>query len=203
MHEYWIATTNRGKIKEMQRLLAGSCIKVHAPSALFTQAPPVAETGKSFIENAILKAHHGSACLGRPCVADDSGLCVKDLKGEPGIFSARFGGEDTNYEEKMALLLKRLADRSIEHAPAYFYCAVASVAHAEDPTPLVAVASWAGVIASAPAGEHGFGYDPIFYVKEAGCTAAELEPSKKCVISHRAQAVTGWMSQVITTMGEK
>ena len=203
MHEYWIATTNGGKIKEIQHLLAGSGIQAYAPTAAFAACPPVEETGKSFIENAILKARHGSACMAHPTVADDSGLCVKDLGGEPGIFSARFGGEDTNYQEKMALLLERLANRSIVHAPAHFYCAVASVEHPEDPTPVVAVAAWAGWIASAPVGKNGFGYDPIFYVKEEGCTAAELEPSKKCAISHRAQAVTGWMKRVMASMGDK
>jgi XTP/dITP diphosphohydrolase len=192
MHQQWrVATHNQGKIKEIRQLLAASNIEVRGFEN--SDIPPAEETGLSFIENAILKARHGCVHTQQPCLADDSGLCVPALGGEPGIYSARYGGEHLGFDEKMALLLERLEEKKITNARAFFYCAVASLEHAADEQPVVVTASWQGHIAPKPCGEAGFGYDPIFYIETLGCTAAQLDPAKKCSISHRAQAINRWL----------
>ncbi|HIG0326738.1 TPA: RdgB/HAM1 family non-canonical purine NTP pyrophosphatase [Legionella pneumophila] len=185
MKEIILATSNLGKIKEFEQLLA--------PTICIPQADlgisDAEETGLSFIENAILKARHASSLANKPALADDSGLVVPSLNGEPGIYSARYAGIKANDEDNIQLLLRKMADLSQEQRQAYFYCAIALIQHAKDPTPLITTGVFHGVISTKPSGTNGFGYDPIFYLNEYRCTAAELPAKIKNRISHRAKAL--------------
>jgi len=186
MKQLILATSNTGKIKELSELLAPViCI---AQSTL--DIKDAHETGHSFIENALLKARHASLHSGKPALADDSGLVVPALNGTPGIFSARYAGEKASDSDNIALLLKNMTALKDDQRQAYFYCAVALVKHAMDPTPLIATGLLNGLIAKSPVGDGGFGYDPIFYIPEYHCTAAQLPASIKNSISHRALALS-------------
>lgn len=185
MKELILATSNAGKIRELQALL--DPIRCIAQSAL--DISNAEETGLSFIENAIIKARYASCAARKPALADDSGLVVPALHGEPGIFSARYAGVDASDKNNTDLLLKNMAHVEGEQRHAYFYCAIALVQHAEDPTPIIATGLFHGSITHSPAGAEGFGYDPIFYVEEHQCTAAQLPANIKNTISHRAKAL--------------
>ena len=155
------------------------------------------EPHPTFVENALAKARHASACTGMPALADDSGLCVDALNGSPGVFSARFAGDDANDQNNNAELLRRLA--GVTQRQAHYTCVLVAVRSIEDAEPLVVDARWYGEIAQAPRGEGGFGYDPLFYVSDLGVTAAELDPVQKNRISHRglalgalAEKLAGW-----------
>lgn len=194
LNELILATGNTGKIHEFQNLLAPlNCI---AQQELGISAAE--ETGLSFIENAILKARHASRIGQKPALADDSGLVVNALAGTPGIYSARFAGVNATALENTQLLLERLQDIEEEaQRQAYFYCALALVEHENDPTPIIAVGRLDGLIAKASCGEKGFGYDPVFYLPEYQCTAAELPLSVKNKISHRAIAFQQLLQQLL------
>ena len=185
MKEIILASSNAGKMHEFQAILHP--IQCILQSSLGIQS--IEETGLSFIENAIIKARHASQLSGRAALADDSGLVVPALKGEPGIYSARYAGIDASDEENIKLLLNKLAEAQDKDRAAYFYCALALVQHAEDPTPIVTTATFKGKIVKEPIGTNGFGYDPIFYVPEHACTLAQLPASIKNKISHRALAL--------------
>jgi XTP/dITP diphosphohydrolase len=185
MKELILATNNSGKIKELQMLLAPvHCIRQHSLGINDAE-----ETGLSFIENAIIKARHASLLAGMPALADDSGLVVPALNGAPGIYSARYAGVEANDKNNINLLLENMAHVPYEQRQAFFYCAIALVQHAKDPTPLIATGRFDGSITTSPAGEDGFGYDPLFYVTEYLCTAAQLPAIIKNKISHRAKAL--------------
>lgn len=185
MNEMILATGNKGKIAELEAILSPiQCIPQSSLSISDAE-----ETGLSFIENAIIKARHASRMGNRPALADDSGLVVPALNGEPGIYSARYSGTDANDAQNIDLLLSRLKDYQGEKRQAFFYCAIALVRFADDPTPLIATGQLWGEIALTRKGNHGFGYDPVFYLKEQGCTLAELSSSIKNTISHRAKAL--------------
>lgn len=180
-----LATSNIGKIAEFQALLPTfQCVSQQSLSIGDAQ-----ETGLSFIENAIIKARHASRLSLQPALADDSGLVVDALLGAPGIYSARFAGAMARDVENIALLLQRMKLIPDGQRQAYFYCAIAFVRHADDPTPLLGLGQFAGQISHTPQGSHGFGYDPIFYVPEYQCTLAQLAPGIKNTISHRAMAL--------------
>ena len=185
MKEIILATSNAGKIKELQSLLA----PVHCIGQNTLGISSAEENGLSFIENALIKARHASLMSGKPALADDSGLVVPSLNGAPGIYSARYAGVDATDEDNIKLLLANMAHLLSEQRQAYFYCAIALVQHATDPTPIIATGRFLGSISTGAAGEGGFGYDPIFYVKEYQCTAAQLPANIKNTISHRAQAL--------------
>ncbi len=185
MKEVILATSNQGKILELTDLLAP--IKA-IPQAEFEISTPE-ETGLSFVENAILKARFAASLTGKAALADDSGLVVHALNGEPGIYSSRFAGEQANDEENVAKLLKKMEAVPDEQRGAYFYCAIALVRHKYDPAPLIATGVWRGFITRKRAGDDGFGYDPVFYIPSEECTAAELPKRRKNQISHRAQAL--------------
>ncbi len=186
MKEIVLATNNQGKIKELNQLLAPIlCI----PQSSLGIAEAV-EDGLSFIENALIKARHASLLAKKPALADDSGLVVPALNGAPGIFSARYAGSNTTDQNNMALLLKNMSQLHSEQREAYFYCAIALVQHATDPTPLIATGMFKGFIHTQALGEEGFGYDPIFYIPEYQCTAAQLPATIKNTISHRAKALS-------------
>ncbi|ASQ47095.1 RdgB/HAM1 family non-canonical purine NTP pyrophosphatase [Legionella clemsonensis] len=185
MKELILATSNKGKIAEMTAIL--SPIRCISQMELGITSPE--ETGLSFIENAILKARHASLLGKKAALADDSGLVVESLHGEPGIYSARYAGSHATDAANIDLLLDKLTHVPEESRHAYFYCAIAVVMHANDPTPLIATGKFSGRIISTPAGNSGFGYDPIFFVEAMNCTVAQLPAKIKNTISHRAQAL--------------
>ncbi|WP_187488506.1 XTP/dITP diphosphatase [Duffyella gerundensis] len=187
MQKVVLATGNAGKVREMADLLADFGLDVVAQSDL--NVISAEETGLTFIENAILKARHAAQITGLPAIADDSGLAVDALGGAPGIYSARYAGEDASDEQNLQKLLTALENVPDDRRQAQFHCVLVYVRHATDPVPLVFHGSWAGEIARAPAGAGGFGYDPIFTVPELGKTAAELSKEQKRAISHRGKAL--------------
>jgi XTP/dITP diphosphohydrolase len=184
--EDWIlATTNPGKLAEFLKLLAGTPIELRPLDADY-EAPE--ETGLSFVENALIKARHASRASGRPAIADDSGLCVAALDGGPGVHSARFAGADASDRENLDKLLTDLAGVEPDRRQAAFHCVIVAVRAPDDPAPCIASGRWPGMIATAPRGTHGFGYDPVFLDPESGLTAAELAPDRKNAASHRNRA---------------
>jgi len=192
--ERWvIATSNTGKLSEIQRLLAPYAVDAVAQSQLGIAGPP--ETGLSFLENALLKARHAARESGLPALADDSGLCVSALEGAPGLHSARFAGPDANDSLNIALLLERLRGVPAAGRAAHFVCVIVALRSPSDPDPLVATGRWYGSIARQPRGTNGFGYDPIFQIPGLGRTAAELEADEKSQLSHRGQALRGLLGQ--------
>ena len=138
---------------------------------------------------AAAKARHAAQVTGLPAIADDSGLAVDILGGAPGIYSARYSGLDASDQQNLEKLLETLKDVPDDQRQAQFHCVLVYMRHAEDPTPLVCHGTWPGVITRAPAGQGGFGYDPIFFVPSEGKTAAELSREEKIAISHRGQAL--------------
>lgn len=149
--------------------------------------PDIEETGLSFVENAILKARNACEHTGLAALADDSGIEVDALNGEPGIYSARFSGPGANDASNNAELLQRL--QGIYQRSARYHCVLVFMRHAKDPVPLICHASWEGKILTAPQGEGGFGYDPLFWLDDLQCTAAQLDPAIKNRISHRGLAL--------------
>lgn len=187
MKKIVLATGNQGKVKEMADLLADFGFDVVAQSDYNVSS--VAETGTTFIENAIIKARHAAKETGLPAIADDSGLEVDFLKGAPGIYSARYAGEDASDLENLTKLLKEMEGVPAEQRTARFHCVLVLMKHENDPTPLVCHGAWEGTITTQAIGENGFGYDPVFWVEEDNCASAQLEPARKKQLSHRAQAL--------------
>lgn len=178
------ATTNPGKIGEITRILSGAGISVISPAELGL-ALDVAEDGLSFADNAVAKALAWRRFSGMPSLADDSGLCVDALGGRPGVHSARFAGAGAGDRENYELLLRLMA--GVEDRRARFVCVVA-LALSEDAV-VTAEGQCEGVILTAPAGEGGFGYDPVFLHPESGRTFAQLEDDEKNALSHRGRAL--------------
>ncbi|WP_409420924.1 RdgB/HAM1 family non-canonical purine NTP pyrophosphatase [Pseudaeromonas sp. ZJS20] len=187
MSQLVLATGNKKKVEELNALLGGLGYEV-LPQSQF-QVASVPETGTTFVENAIIKARHAARVTGLPAIADDSGLEVDALLGRPGVYSARYAGEDASDQDNLEKLLAELEGVPLVLRSARYWCVLVYMRHADDPTPLICQASWNGIIGLEPIGEHGFGYDPIFFVPESGCTAAELEPAEKNRLSHRGQAL--------------
>lgn len=183
-----IASDNQGKLKEFSKLFAS--IEIEAlPQSLF-KISSAEETGLSFVENAILKARHAAKESGLPALADDSGIEVDALNSAPGIYSARFSGSNANDQSNNALLLDRLKNISEPSMrKARYRCVLVLMRHAKDPSPVIADASWEGRILEHARGDGGFGYDPLFWVEDYECSAAELDPKIKNKISHRAKAM--------------
>ena len=148
---------------------------------------PAPETGKTFVENALIKARNASAIAELPAIGDDSGLCVSALEGKPGIISARYAGSNASDQENIDKLLVELGNSMNRNA--FFYCVIVFMLAADDAAPIIATASWYGEISHTATGESGFGYDPVFYLPELGVTAAELSMQQKNKISHRGQAL--------------
>lgn len=182
-----LASGNKGKIKELDALLAPMGWQVRPQSDW--QLTDAEETGLSFVENAIIKARHACAQTGLPSLADDSGIAVDALHGAPGIYSARYAGASANDSDNIAKLLDALKDTPEAERTARFICVLVFMQHAEDPTPIICQSEWEGRILPAPAGQGGFGYDPIFYVPERDCSAAELSAEDKRALSHRGKAL--------------
>ncbi|MER2472664.1 XTP/dITP diphosphatase [Photorhabdus laumondii] len=187
MQKVVLATGNPGKVRELAQLLADFGLDIVAQTELGVDSAE--ETGLTFIENAILKARHAAQVTGLPAIADDSGLSVDILGGAPGIYSARYAGENATDQQNLEKLLDTMKDIPDDQRQAQFNCVLVYIRHAEDPTPLVFHGRWPGFIAHKSAGSGGFGYDPIFYIPELGCTAAELTGEQKNAVSHRGQAL--------------
>jgi XTP/dITP diphosphohydrolase len=187
MKKIVLASNNPGKVREINQLLADLDIEVVAQAEFGVS--DVEETGLTFVENAILKARHAAQQTGLPALADDSGIEVDALKGAPGIYSARFAGVGASDEQNLEKLLAEL--KAIDNAPrsARFQCLMVLMKHESDPTPLICQGTWEGEIIDTPRGDHGFGYDPIFYVPSEDCTSAQLPPDKKNMLSHRGKAL--------------
>ncbi|PSV45415.1 XTP/dITP diphosphatase [Photobacterium sp. GB-36] len=187
MSKLVLATGNQGKVKEMADLLADFGFDVVAQSDYNVSS--VAETGTTFIENAIIKARHAAKETGLPAIADDSGLEVDYLNGAPGIYSARFAGENASDADNINKLLAEMKDVPAEQRTARFHCVLVMMRHENDPTPLVCHGSWEGSILTERHGENGFGYDPVFWVPEDQCASAQLPPARKKQLSHRGKAL--------------
>jgi XTP/dITP diphosphohydrolase len=180
-----LASSNPGKVREFGELLAPLELEVVPQGAL--GIADAEEPHATFVENALAKARHASRHAHLPALADDSGICVAALDGEPGVHSARFAGEpssETRNNEKLVRLLAGQPDRR-----AHYYCVIVLVRHAEDPEPLIAEGRWHGEVIAAPRGAGGFGYDPHFLLPDLGLTAAELSPEEKHAVSHRGKAL--------------
>jgi XTP/dITP diphosphohydrolase len=182
-----LASDNRGKLAELNERLRELPMQAVAQAEFGIHS--AAETGLTFIENALLKARHASRLSGLPALADDSGLEVPALEGRPGIYSARFAGPDATDADNIQLLLTQMQTLTAAQRRARFYCALVYLRHAQDPTPLVCLGSWEGEILPTPRGRGGFGYDPVFHDPKLGLTAAELPADLKNQLSHRGQAM--------------
>lgn len=189
-----LATANPGKLLELQALLAELGATV-LPKSVFSNEE-VAETGLSFVENALIKARHAARISKLPAIADDSGIEVDALRGAPGIYSARYAGPRASDRDNLDKLLLDLQSVPEPQRTARYCCALVYMRHFEDPFPIVCQASWEGRIARAPRGTGGFGYDPIFWLDELAMSAAELSAGEKNRLSHRGQALRALLAEL-------
>lgn len=188
MKKIILATSNQGKVKELSNLLADHQLEI-IPQSEF-DVPDVPETGTTFVENAIIKARHAARITGLPAIADDSGLEVDALNGAPGIYSARYAGDNASDQENYEKLLTELAEVEKIKRTARFHCVLVYMRHADDPTPVICHGSWEGSITKEPSGNKGFGYDPVFWVEDEQLTSAQLPRAVKNVLSHRGLALS-------------
>lgn len=194
-----LATGNQGKVKELARMLSGLGIEV-LPQSEFSVSE-VAETGSTFVENAIIKARHASKQTGLPAIADDSGLAVNVLGGAPGVYSARYSGEQATDQSNITKLLEVMADIPNKKRQAKFLCVLVFMRHADDPTPIICQGEWVGEITTERQGGNGFGYDPVFWVEERSCSSAQLSAEQKNDLSHRGKALKLLLAQLQNKMG--
>ena len=180
-----LASGNAGKIREIQAILQNDKI---LPQSQFNVIEPE-ETGSTFVENAIIKARNAAQHCQLPAIADDSGLVVDALQGAPGVISARYAGVGASDQANLEKLLREMQGVPVEQRSARFICVMVYLRHAADPTPIIAQGVWQGRIMQSPAGENGFGYDPIFWVDDYQCASAQLSPEIKNQLSHRGQAL--------------
>ncbi len=192
MKKLIVASGNQGKLREFRQILAPLGFEA-VPQSEYN-VPEADEPHLTFLENALEKARHASRMTGLPAMADDSGICVDALGGEPGIHSARYAGEpksDERNNEKLLDALKNCVKRS-----AHYHCVIVYLRHAEDPEPVVAEGRWDGLILESPRGLGGFGYDPLFFDPVLGKTGAELDHEIKNRVSHRAKAMVDLMEKL-------
>lgn len=192
MQKLVLASNNADKVREFQELLAPFHFQVIPQGEL--GIPATEEPHHTFVENALAKARHASAASGLPALADDSGICAHALDGAPGVYSARYAGlagDNAANNQKLIAALKDKTDRG-----AHYVCALVMVNSVNDPEPLIVQTRWYGQVVDEAKGNHGFGYDPHFFLPELGTTAAELAPSEKNRISHRGQALRELIAQL-------
>jgi XTP/dITP diphosphohydrolase len=189
-----LASGNAGKIRELTELLAPIGLEV-VPQSQW-QVEECEETGLTFVENAILKARNAARHTGLPALADDSGIEVDFLQGQPGIYSARYSGPDGDDRRNNEKLLAAMQGVPQDRRTARFRCVMAFLTHAEDPSPILTEGTWEGRVASQSAGSSGFGYDSVFFLPEYGCTSAELSDTEKNRLSHRGQAVRAMVERL-------
>jgi XTP/dITP diphosphohydrolase len=180
-----LASSNRGKLREFEALLAPLGMEIVPQSSL--RVAEADEPHGTFVENALAKARRASRSTKLPALADDSGICVGALGGEPGVHSARFAGEPRSDARNNQKLVEMLADK--DNRRAHYYGVIVLMRHSQDPEPVIAEGSWAGEIIAEPRGANGFGYDPHFFLRDLGKTAAELDPEQKNLLSHRGKAL--------------
>ncbi len=185
MNKIVIATNNEKKLNEIEAILGDLNIQA-IPQSHF-KIGESEEPFNTFIENALIKARYASEKTGLPAIADDSGLCVDALGGEPGIYSARFSGSPKSDENNNLKLLEALKDK--DKRKAHYYCAIVFIKSSNDPRPIIAEGIWHGEILKIPRGKNGFGYDSIFFDYKTDLSAAELSANIKNKISHRGQAL--------------
>ena len=200
MKKLIVASGNPGKLREFRQMLSQLGFELVPQSQL--GIPDAAEPHATFIENALAKARHASSLSRKPAFADDSGICVAALGGEPGVHSARYAAAEPSAAGREAQdhlnnrkLLAELA--GMRDRRAHYHCVIVLVRHAQDPTPLIAEGRWHGEVIDEPRGSNGFGYDPYFYIPALGATAAELEPEVKNSLSHRGQAMRQLVAQLL------
>ena len=180
-----LASNNPGKIREFRAIFKERLIVPQGELAI----PEANETGLTFVENAILKARNAARHSGLAAIADDSGLEVDALSGEPGVHSARYAGVGASDQRNLEKLLGEMIDVPDEQRTARFRCVIVYLRHEQDPCPLIAHGTWEGIILRKPRGSEGFGYDPAFFVPEESCSSAELRPERKNCLSHRGKAL--------------
>jgi XTP/dITP diphosphohydrolase len=193
MKKIILASNNKGKIREFNAMLDGLYEVVSMGDRKVEEVP---ETGLTFVENALIKARNASEQSGLPALADDSGIVVDALSGEPGIYSARYAGNHGDDEANTKKLLDDMLSVPDGKRTGRFWCAVVFVEHANDPTPIIIQRGWEGEILREKVGGNGFGYDPIFYVPTHGCASAELAPEIKNTISHRGRALAALLKEL-------
>jgi len=185
-----LATGNQGKVNELASLLAEHQLEI-VPQSNYN-VPEVAETGTTFVENAIIKARHAAKITGLPAIADDSGLEVDALNGAPGVYSARYAADmlenpsDNDNTNKLLIALENVPD---EMRTARFHCVLVYMKHENDPTPIICHGVWQGSISREKQGEEGFGYDPVFWQEDLQLSSAQLPREVKNKLSHRGQAL--------------
>lgn len=189
-----LASGNAGKVREINHLFENFGIEV-IPQSEFN-VPEVPETGTTFVENAIIKARHAAKCTGLPAIADDSGIEVDALNARPGVYSARYAGEDCNDTDNNNKMLEELKGVTEENRTARYQCLIVFMRDHNDPVPIITQGSWEGRILEAPQGDGGFGYDPIFYVPTHDCSGGELSLEVKNTLSHRAIALNAMLVEL-------
>lgn len=190
-----LASNNAGKLQELQQGLAG-CHDWQLLTQRALGVTEAAETGLSFVENALIKARHAAAHTSLAALADDSGLVVEALAGAPGIHSARYAGATASDAENLQALMAAVRPLPEHQRAAHFVCVLVFLRGADDPMPVIGQGLWSGELLSEPRGENGFGYDPLFYLPQRACTAAELPPEEKNRLSHRALALAALLRQL-------
>jgi len=182
-----LASGNQKKLAELSRILQPFKLKL-TPQSAFNLEDAI-EDGLTFVENAIIKARHACTKTGLPAISDDSGIEVDYLNGKPGIYSARYAGDNANDQLNLEKLIHELKNVDDQMRSARYQCIIVFMKHEADPTPIICQGSWEGVLLREPSGKGGFGYDPIFYCPKAQKTAAEMLPDEKAFISHRGKAL--------------
>ena len=189
-----LATNNQGKLNELKTLFSATQLEFRAQNEY--QVPEAEETGSTFIENALIKARNACKYSGLPSIADDSGLEVDCLDGAPGVNSSRFAGENATDSDNLNKLLKAVQKFPAEKRTARFHCVMTYLRWEKDPAPLISSCTWEGRITKTPRGQHGFGYDPIFFLTSHNKTSAELDIEEKNLLSHRGQALRNLAKQI-------
>ena len=187
MKKLVLASGNRGKLNELSDLLQILNYQVYSQAEFGVTEVP--ETGTTFVENAIIKARNAAQVTGVAALADDSGIEVDALDGAPGVYSARFSGENATDQKNNALLVEKLRNVPMAERTARYRAVLVYMRHAADPSPIICEGSWEGLIQLEPQGSGGFGYDPHFFLPEIGCTSAQLSAEEKNSLSHRGQAL--------------
>ena len=190
-----LASNNPGKTDEINRMLSDTAIQI--VSQMEFGIEEAIEDKPTFVENALIKARHASAECGLPAIADDSGLVVDAINGEPGVVSSRYSDPGANDERNIAKLLGKLDGIEESDRSCRFRCVMVYVRHVEDASPLIADGTLYGTVHHRAQGSYGFGYDPIVWIPEMNCTLAELDPNEKNKISHRGNALRGLVKQLI------
>ena len=196
MQKIIFASLNAGKVQEVRKFFANLPVTIVSQAELNIDS--IEETGKTFVENAILKARHIASKVDYPVLADDSGFVVDCLDGEPGVVSARYAGDNATDKDNRRKLIAKLKNKNRTKAKASGHCAMVLMRSKHDPVPVISEGIWDGFVIDHCIGEYGFGYEPMFYIPSMGCTAAELSRNDKNSISHRGQAMKKISKSIIS-----